>query len=108
MSWDVSLTVDVDGSPIDFGECFYYTHNTNPMIREAGFREWPYEVDGMLCRHFCDRLDGTLRVLRSDPERFRAMNPENDWGDYDSLLTVLADLLDTFDRFPSATVRMWA
>ena len=108
MSWDIWLAVEVDGKDVEVVPSVNYTHNCNPMIRAAGFEEWPYDLDGMLCREFCRRLDATLRELRADPKTFRFMNPVNGWGDYDSLVRVLGEVLDSFDRYPSATVRVSA
>lgn len=105
MSWDIGMRTMLDGQGIDFGREFNYTHNTNPMIREAGFAEWP-DVDGMNVGAFCERLHDAIGVMRSDPVRFRAMNPKNGWGDYDRLLTVLDRMLDEFQPYPSA--RIWA
>ena len=108
MSWDIWLSVEVDGKDVEIVPSVNYTHNTNSMIRAAGFEEWPYRIDGMGCREFCKRLDATLEELRSDPTSFRFMNPGNGWGDYDSLVRVLSEVLDAFDSYPSATVRVSA
>lgn len=35
-----------------------------------------------------------LDALEADPEQYRAMNPENGWGSYDSLLGVLREMRD--------------
>lgn len=108
MSWDIWLAVEVDGHEVEVTPSVNYTHNCNHMIRAAGFEEWPYELDGMHCGDFCRRLDVTLQRLRSDPDRLRAMNPPNGWGDYDRLVSVLSEVLDDFGRYPSATVRVSA
>ena len=108
MSWDIWLAVEVDGKDVEVVPSVNYTHNCNGMIRAAGFDRWPYELDGMHCGDFCRRLETTLGRLRADPGWFRTMNPPNGWGDYDSLVQVLSELLDSFDRFPSATVRVSA
>ena len=108
MSWDIWLAVEVDGKDVEVVPSVNYTHNCNPMIRSAGFEEWPYKLDGMHCGDFCRRLDVTLQRLKADPGWFRTMNPPNGWGDYDSLVRVLGELLDAFDRYPSATVRVSA
>lgn len=106
MSWDIWLTTEVDGRTVtieDAGD-FNYTHNCNRMIRHAGFEEWPYQLDGMPAGDFCKRLDAVLVAFREDPDRYREMNPENGWGDFDSLHLLLTEVLDSFDPFPSARV----
>ena len=96
MSWDAELIDDrghVEGS-------FNYTHNTNGMIAaayEAATGEQTGQCDGplgpVIGAAWWRRLDGAdgaqgraylagiIKGLESDPERFRAMNPENGWGD---------------------------
>ena len=108
MSWDIWLAVEVDGKEVEIADGEGYTHNCNNMVRAAGFVEWPYEVDGMTSREFCEKLDAALQALRANPAWFRRMNPENGWGDYDGLVRILDRVLDSFDRFPSATVRVSA
>jgi hypothetical protein len=108
MSWDIWLVTEVDGHDISVGDSFNYTHNCNPMIREAGLTEWPYEVDGWRAGELAERLDEAIRNLEADPKKYRAMNPENGWGDYDSLVARLRDVRDQCRTYPSTTVRMWA
>ncbi len=46
-------------------------------------------------------LDRIIKGLAADPERFRAMNPENGWGDYDSLLARLTEMRDAVPEWPT-------
>jgi hypothetical protein len=104
MSWDIALVAIIDYQEVEIVPDINYTHNTNRMIRQAGFTEWP-DVDGMPCPEFCRKLSNTLTNLQADPDRWRAMNPPNGWGSYDSLVPVLESILANFGRFPSGTVR---
>lgn len=98
MSWDAEF----DGQP------FNYTHNTNGMIAAAyevvtgeptkqcggplGAAigpGWWKRLNGMTGRQGAAYLGQIIAGLEADPDRFRAMNPENGWGDYDRLLVVL-------------------
>jgi hypothetical protein len=109
MSWDVWLTTEVDGHEITVdGPGFNYTHNCNQMIRDAGLTEWPYDVDGWKAGELGQRLDDAIKVLESDPKRFRAMDPANGWGSYDSLLPVIREVRDHCRTYPSTKVRMSA
>ena len=79
-----------------------YTRNVTPMIAAA----WEAETGKPVERNWWDMLDGldgpagrehvatVIRGLESDPARFRAMNPANGWGGYDSLLQVLRAMRD--------------
>jgi hypothetical protein len=109
VSWDVSLYVEVDGNRVSLPDTWFnYTHNTNKMIRKAGFDEWPYDVGGWSARKLAAKLEATLTALRADPSTYRAMNPSNGWGDYDSLLEMLEKVKEVCWRYPSAMVSMSA
>jgi hypothetical protein len=108
MSWDIWLVTEVDGHEITIGESFNYTHNCNRMIRDAGLTEWPYKVDGWEAKKLAIFLDMAIENLSVDPEKYRAMNPENGWGDYDSLLDVLKQVRKQCATYPSTKVRMSA
>lgn len=116
MSWDAYLHDDRGHQEGGWN----YTHNTNRMIAAAlEFQgDEPVEQCGgplgrVIGPSWWDRLDGLsgpegaaylhriITGLKSDPERFRAMNPPNGWGDYDSLLKVLTDMRDAVPEWPS-------
>lgn len=82
------------------------THNINPMIRSAGDPDWWKSLDGLSGTEGKALLERIIMGLEAEPGRFRAMNPENGWGDYDSLLTVLREMRDAVPPEPS-TWRMW-
>lgn len=108
MSWSVTLTTELDGHQIIVADGCDYTHNTNRMIRDAGFLGWPYEVHSWTAKKLGEGLDEAIKNLERDPKRYRAMNPANGWGDYDSLVGVLRELRDQCRTFPSAKVSMSA
>lgn len=108
MSWDATCYVVVDGQEVVIGDTFNYTHNTNSMIRKAGFAGWNNETlsEGVSCKWFCDQLEAVLDEMASDMGIYRAMNPANGWGDADRLHAYLEGMLATFRPFPSAMVRV--
>jgi hypothetical protein len=116
MSWSAWLTDDRDHLEGDWG----YTHNTNDMLAaayEAQTGEETEQCGGLLGPAigpaWWKRLDGTsgdegrtyltaiIDGLEADPTRYRAMNPENGWGDYDSLLKVLTEMRDAVPEWPT-------
>lgn len=101
MSWDAYLYGLVDGNAVEL-VWRNYTHNTNRMVRAAGFEDWATGLGGMTGEEAGDALDAVLAEFDRDPDRFRAMNPENGWGDFDSLRLVLATMRDYSRKFPSA------
>lgn len=116
MSWDADLVLD--------GEAVHaanYTHNTSPMIYRAmeiiGWadshghgelderghrRPWWGLLNGMRGAEGARFLGVIVGGLMEAPALFRAMNPENGWGDYDSLLQVLAEMAEASAAWPQA------
>lgn len=83
------------------------THNLNTMAEEAGIYQhlWrPEELDITLGSQLIDPLREGLHRLKSDPERFKALNPENGWGSYSKLVEFVEKYLDACYKFPSAYV----
>jgi len=83
------------------------THNLNTMAVEAGIYQhlWrPEELDIMLASQLIDPLREGLHRLKSDPERFRALNPKNGWGDYDGLVDFVEKYLNACYQYPDASV----
>jgi|SRR5215469_13792607 len=117
MSWDA----DFDGGS------WNYTHNTNGMIAAAyesvtGESTEPYDfpilgkvigptwwkrLDGMTGAQGSEYLGQIINGLESDPNRFRAMNPDNGWGDFDTLLATLRDMKAASDN-ACCGARKWA
>lgn len=92
------------------GECVYdanITHNLNRMADAAGIYRhlWrPDEVGATHARDLIEPLEAGLELLRADPERFRALNPENGWGDYEGLVEFTAQYLAACREHPDAEV----
>ena len=83
------------------------THNLNDMAREAGIYEHLWRPDEIGITHavqLIEPLRTGLLLLRRDPERFRAFNPPNGWGDYDGLVHFVANYLDACEKHPNAEV----
>lgn len=115
MSWDAYLYDDRGHCEGDWN----YTHNTNRMIAEALKAvdiatpkcdgplggvigpAWWYELDGKSGPDGAAYLDKIIRALESDPGKYRQMNPENGWGDYDSLVKTLSDMRASVPEWPT-------
>lgn len=61
------------------------TYNLSKMLDEAGFVGWDVLL-GMTARDAGEHILTMLDMMNEQPERWRAMNPSNGWGDYDSCL----------------------
>lgn len=83
------------------------THNLIEMAREAGIYEhlWrPEEIGITTAGQLIEPLRAAVKLLRSDPGRFRPFSPENGWGDYDGLIRFVAGYLYACEATPYALV----
>lgn len=66
------------------------TSNVAPMWRLAGADL--KELRGRTAREMRVILADAIRIMLIHPEKFKALNPENGWGDYESCVKYLVDL----------------
>jgi hypothetical protein len=124
MSWDADLVGHIDGHPVYLAD-WNYTHNCNHMIADAMERAgeptveqvkgplgpaigpaWWKRLDGMSAKDGAALLDRVLAEFIADPQHYIAMNPENGWGDYQTLLKVLEEMQFASEKYPSAVWRL--
>lgn len=108
MSWDcdLDLHLTVDGNDI-YHSCgsWNYTYNTSPMIYDAlGMKDgsWRELIEGKGGAEGAEVFARIVAGLEAAPEKYRAMNPENGWGNYDDLLGVMREMRDAGRKWPSA------
>lgn len=117
MSWDADLIDDRGHSDGEWN----YTHNCNGManavldenyeqrpvgeevfcFKDKGHVSWWRRLNGLSGPEGAAFLDTIIRGLEADPERFRAMNPPNGWGDYDSFLKRLTEMRNAVPEWPT-------
>ncbi len=86
------------------------THNLNTMAGHAGLYEllWRPDENGITtAKELVEPLSKGLVRLLCDPEKFRQYNPENGWGDYDSLVQFVCEYIKACATYPEASVRVW-
>lgn len=106
MSLDVYLTA------VRPTEVFWknITHNLTVMARAAGLYAalWcPEDLKISRAVELVPLLEQGLAALKSDPERFRALNPENGWGTYEGLVEFVEGYLAACRENPDAEIRVW-
>ena len=100
--------VTMDDDPFS-GEVYSrnITHNLGTMAHEAGVYTacWrPEEMGATKAAQLVAPLRAGLAALRADPERFKAFNPENGWGDYGGLVAFVAEYLAACEQYPDADI----
>ena len=83
------------------------TYNLSSMLRAAGFHGWSWctgKPAPEVGRHMLAVLDG----MQTDPDRWRAMNPPNGWGDYDQCLQGrMRDFANACVRATTGVIGAW-
>jgi len=111
MSLTVSLMVSKPVSVYDNN----ITHNLSKMASEVKLSNgltlydvlWrPDEHELELAEDIAELLDEGWNILLSEPDRFRQLNPENGWGNYDGLCRFVYEYRTACWDEPDATVEV--
>lgn len=102
MSYDVSLTTSAGGD--EYAELTWrnMTSNVARMWRHAGADL--AEFHGKQASAMQLMLRTAVAAMEADPDTYRAMNPANGWGNYETCLGFLRGLVEDFTAYPDATV----
>ena len=108
MSWDFSMEIDAGGdNPIELPYEASYTYNVSKMFYDAfdledGIRGL-YGKTGAECRLLIEHAIIKFTINR---KLYKSWNPENGWGNYDTALRLLNELLSWCDESPKAIMRV--
>ena len=88
MSWGFDLEMP-DGQIVEIVDG--HTDNLTPMWRLAGVVDGvTRELDGVRADVLADRAARGLMRAVSNPASFKALNPENGWGDFEGFIEILS------------------
>jgi hypothetical protein len=85
------------------------THNLGKMANAAGVYQhlWrPEELGITLAIELIAPLAAGLSALKNDPDKFKALNPDNGWGNYDGLVKFIEDYILACVENADATIRV--
>lgn len=100
----MSLDLSVSAEGCCDGHAFNITTNINRMLREAGFPSWQM-LDGLSADVVGLLMGRAVIELGKDPQRYRALQPDNGWGTYEGLIEWMREVLAVLDRHPTGIVR---
>ena len=80
------------------------TSNVAPMWREAGcdLRDLKGKKGSEAVKPLCDAINRMM----ADPEKYKAMNPANGWGDYEGCLNYLRGCHDACYANPDEIIHV--
>ena len=103
MSLDIHLTARVITDVFSTN----ITHNLTPMAEEADLYQaiWhPEELGFFDAWQLIEPLRAGLERLKSDPEKFRAFDAPNGWGNYVTLVDFVEKYLAACIAWPKAAI----
>ncbi len=83
------------------------THNLNKMAGEAGIYKhlWrPEELGLIKAWELVEPLEAGLKLMKDDPGRFKAFEPENGWGKYVNFVPWIEEYLQACRDNPNAFI----
>lgn len=86
------------------------THNLGPMAKAAGLYEvmWrPEEINVNVAADAIPLLERGLENLVADPDKYKALEPENGWGTYEGLVKFVEAYLEACQRDHRAEVNAY-
>lgn len=106
MSYDISLTINTGIKDAVVADAGNYTWNVAPMLYDTNDGWERITKNNVSSKTASEILEKILVRLVENPGKYRAMNPKNGWGDYDSMLAWLQNLKEICDENPLCTVRV--
>lgn len=103
MSLDIILTAVRETSVFKCN----ITHNLNIMAGQADLYGviWRPEENGIeTAAQLIVPLQDGLALLKAEPDRFKALNPQNGWGTYEGLISFVEAYLAACIENPDATI----
>lgn len=101
MSYDLEFMLPTGPSLEDWEQSGWSglspTYNLYPMFREALGGDGLHELHGKWVQDIKPLLELGIQRMKSDPDKYCAMNPSNGWGDSKGALWVLEELRRRID-----------
>jgi len=83
------------------------THNMNKMAEAVGLYQvlWsPEEIGITTASQMIEPIEKGIRELMSNPDKYKAYNPPNGWGNYDIFVSFCRSVLSTCKENPDAII----
>lgn len=82
------------------------THNVGAMWTQAGVRDALYNSEGLKASEVLRVLRSGLSLMKKYPNKFKALNPENGWGNYEGALAFLTSVIAACEEDPDAIIHI--
>lgn len=107
MSYDFAMDTDCGGPERHVVlDGINYTYNVWPMYYDVLGGTGVNDLDGKTGRECIPLLRAAVAKMETSPAKYREMNPDNGYGDYEGALRTLRELLAWCLSAPLATMRI--
>jgi len=100
MSYNISLI-----QKVTVGDVGNYTYNVSSMYYEA-LGMMLSDLNGKYAYDIIPIIAKGLADMANNPDKYKAMNPANGWGNYDGALNYLGKLLNECLNHPEAQIEV--
>lgn len=107
MSWWIGMEIDAGGeNPIPMLHDVNCTYNLSDMFREAlpDLKDGMWGLNNLSGSEAEPHLSKAIKDMDENPDKYKAMNPKNGWGDFDGALEVLVQILSWCQQAPRGTI----
>lgn len=106
MSFDLDIvTLDVDGNSVVHEVVCGHTYNLTPMWYKAlPFLSSTRDLHGRTCASLYPDLTYGLHHIIDHTEEYRALNPDNGWGDFPGFFEIFVRFREMCGLYPSGSV----
>lgn len=81
-----------------------YTHNVTPMWNLAGVYAALYMSEGMSANYILPTLRAGLADMKMCPDKYKALDPANGWGSYETAVPWLEELIAACEENPESII----
>lgn len=106
MSYDINLKINTGKEMSTVFEVGNLTYNVRAMLDKAfNVEDWKV-LHGQLAGTATQQIKNAIYIMEKEPDEFRALNPKNGWGNYESTVAYLKILLTGCETHPLTTIEI--
>lgn len=80
------------------------THNLRGMADELHISQLLWKMPETTGKDLGPLIEQALKELEADPKRFEPFNPPNGWGDYETLVEFLYEIVANCKKYPNSNI----
>lgn len=82
------------------------THDVAPMWKKAEIFDELYESNGKQPKEIVEQLEQGLFMMQIHSDKYKPLNPKNGWGNYESAIKFLLEVIEACKLYPEAIIKI--